>query len=848
MRGSATAQAQGRFPPGELLLERYRIVDRVGKGGMGDVYRADDLKLDQPVALKFLPPALGRDPERLERFFGEVRTARQVSHPAVCRVYDIAEVDGEHFLSMEYVDGEDLASLLRRIGRLSGAKALDIARQICAGLAAAHEKRVLHRDLKPENVMIDEQGKVRIADFGLAGIAESFEGDEVRSGTPAYMSPEQLAGREVTVKSDIYALGLVLYELFTGRRAFGGKTLSDLKQQHLHETPEPPSSLVADLDPAIESAILRCLDKDPRRRPGSPLVVSALLPGGDPLAAAIAAGETPSPEMVAAAGPDHGLSPATAWACLAATAAGLFAAIVLWSPRILLGRVPLGKPPAVLEDRARTLLHDLGAGAGVANARGYLADAEYVRSSLEDPSPTRWDGLGTGEPPVIQFWYRESPQPLVSSSHSGRVAAMNPPLFVSGMAGVRLAPGGQLTAFYRVPPQVEDAAAGPTPAPPDWSRLFAEAGLDPARFKPVVPLWTPPFFCDARAAWEGVTPRRGIPMRVEAAAYRGQPVFFQLVAPWTRPDRVHPFRFTPAEMLGQALVTVILLALIGIGGVLARRHLQRGRGDRRGALRLAAWSAVVGFLSWALAADHVRDRNAELGLAMQGAGLALLLATVVWTFYMALEPYVRRLKPEMLISWARLLAGKLADPLVGRDALVGTVWGTAVVVFVAVMDRVPGWLGQADASPEFGWLDALLGLRRVLVATLDCQLTSMTVGMAILLAFLLLFLAVRRPWAAALGLVGLFAALEALQSDRPWWLSLASGTVLYSSLTLLLLRFGLLAVVAGLYVTHLLYALPLVPDLMLWASTPTITALAVVGALAVFGFRTAVRGEGFPRP
>src|SRR5262249_7048218 len=277
-RASATAQAQGRFPPGELLLGRYRIVERVGKGGMGDVYRADDLTLDQPVALKFLPPALGQDPDRLERFFGEVRTARTVSHPAVCRVYDIGERDGEHFLSMEYVDGEALAALLRRIGRFSGTKALDVARQICAGLFAAHERRVLHRDLKPENVMLDAQGKVRIADFGLAGIVESFDGDDVRSGTPAYMSPEQHAGREVSVKSDIYSLGLVLYELFTGRRAFAGKTLADLRQQHLHETPEPPSAIVPDLDPATESAILRCLEKDPRRRPASALMVSALLP------------------------------------------------------------------------------------------------------------------------------------------------------------------------------------------------------------------------------------------------------------------------------------------------------------------------------------------------------------------------------------------------------------------------------------------------------------------------------------------------------------------------------------------------------------------------------------------
>jgi hypothetical protein len=146
------------FTPGAILAERYRIIGLLGRGGMGEVYRADDLKLGQTVALKFLPRALLQDSSRLERFYGEVRTARQVSHPNVCRVYDVGEIEGQPFLSMEFVDGEDLASLLRRIGRLPADKSLDIARELCAGLAAAHDRGVLHRDLKPANVMIDGRG------------------------------------------------------------------------------------------------------------------------------------------------------------------------------------------------------------------------------------------------------------------------------------------------------------------------------------------------------------------------------------------------------------------------------------------------------------------------------------------------------------------------------------------------------------------------------------------------------------------------------------------------------------------------------------------------------------------
>jgi serine/threonine-protein kinase len=285
-----------------MLTERYRIVSLLGRGGMGEVYKAEDLKLKQVVALKFLPEALALDGGALARFHNEVRITRQISHPNVCRVYDIGEVAGQHFLSMEFIDGEDLSALLRRIGRLPGDKATEITRQICAGLAAAHENGVLHRDLKPANIMIDGRGKTRVTDFGVAVVANELLGREAAAGTPGYMAPEQLAGKEVTQRSDIYSLGLVLYELFTGKRVFEAKSLHELMQLHERSTPPTPSSYVRDIEPLVERVILRCLEKNPRQRPASAIQVAAALPGGDPLAAALAAGETPSPEMVAAAG------------------------------------------------------------------------------------------------------------------------------------------------------------------------------------------------------------------------------------------------------------------------------------------------------------------------------------------------------------------------------------------------------------------------------------------------------------------------------------------------------------------------------------------------------------------
>ena len=264
------SRPQSAHASGTLIAGRYRLVRHLRSGGMGSVYQADDLKLYVPVALKFLSPAHAGDQRRLQLFLNEVRLAREITHPNVCRLFDVGEIDGQHFLSMEYVEGEDLASLLRRIGRLPKDKAIMIGLEICNGMEAAHQRGILHRDLKPANLMVDANGHAKIMDFGLAILERSLEGYSQIAGTPDYMAPEQRLGFS-SVQSDLYAVGLVLYELFTGRRA--SRDLASLDDS----TTPMPAAVTDDIDPTIERVIRHCLERDPGLRPASVSAVGARL-------------------------------------------------------------------------------------------------------------------------------------------------------------------------------------------------------------------------------------------------------------------------------------------------------------------------------------------------------------------------------------------------------------------------------------------------------------------------------------------------------------------------------------------------------------------------------------------
>ena len=833
-----------RFVPGTILADRYRIVGLLGKGGMGEVYRADDLKLSQPVALKFLPDRYLSDGAALARFHREVRVARQVTHRNVCRVYDIGEVDGKHFLSMEFIKGEELSSLLRRIGRLPSDKALQIARQICAGLAAAHDSGVVHRDLKPSNVMIDGDGNARLTDFGIAGLAEEIRDDEVSAGTPAYMAPEQLDGKPPTIRSDIYSLGLVFYELFTGKRAFDAPTLDELlKLRRSDSTPTIPTSIVKDLDPVIESIIDRCIQKDPARRPASALQVAAALPGGDPIAAALAAGETPSPEMVAAAPKAGALKPVVAISALAGTVAVLL--FLLLASRFTRAErnVSLDKPPEVLAERARDIITNLGyQNSPVDQAHGFFFDQSFPRY-LQTQDFKGWEVMRSGQPLTFYYWYKQAPRYLIADG-SVVILPWNPPSDVAGMTNVTLDPRGRLVGFERVPPQIEESAA--PSANTDWSRLFAAAGLDQTKFTPTQPKWVPLLYADERAAWEGPhVDHPQFPVRIEAAAFRNRPVNFEIIFPWDRPFRQEEQSITGGERVATIMLFTVFLGVAIGAALLGRRNLQLGRGDKRSAFRVAIFIFMVSVIGGVLGAHHVPDLGEELSLITLIVAFSLAPAALIWLLYIALEPHVRRRWPRLIISWSRLMAGNYRDPMVGRDLLIGGLFGLIHGSCIPLGLLVTRWFGfEAPPIITINVL-TLASPRRLLAVFLSSHVvSSVFVGFAFLFFLLLLYIILRKEWLAALALfliaLGIEVSAFAFGGPRLFWV----GSILIAAtLTILISRFGLLATMVAQLFFFLSIAYPLTTDFSAWYATSTIFALVIALGVAIYGFYISLGGR-----
>ena len=827
---------QGRFVPGQILAGRYRIVALLGKGGMGEVYRAEDLRLGQTVAMKFLPEAVALDGAAQARFHREVRLARQISHRNVCRVFDIGEAGGLPFLSMEYVDGEDLASLLRRIGRLPEAKAVDISRQLCAGLAAAHEAGVLHRDLKPSNVMLDSRGKVRITDFGLAGLAVVGE-QEVGGGTPAYMAPEQLNGEAATAQSDIYSLGLVLYEIFTGKPAFEAASLPELVRQHQSTTPTSPSQLVHDLDPLVERVIMRCLEAEPEQRPSTALQVAAALPGGDPLAAALAAGETPSPEMVAAAGGEGALRPTVAWSLPLGSLLVLAAILALAPYSTDEGLAPPRKSLGALETRAEDFIEKAGYTGVVADhASWFERNYDFLLYKAKHfPTSSGRRDLAHAEQGILVYYFRQSPHVLTPANPVSRVDVFDPPNEVSGMITVALDSNARLLGFLAVPPQVEPSPS--TAADPDWSQMLADTGLDPASLQAVQPTWLPPVGFDRRFGWRGFyaeDPK--VEIQISAASYQGKPVYFQVISPWTRAWRMRPqpplMVVRQTTMLIGGFITLILAALF------ARRNIRLGRGDRRGAFRISGFVFCCAVIVGLLLAHHGPELGAEWQVFTSIISGALFLAAFVWLYYIAFEPFVRKQWPELLISWSRLLAGKFRDPIIGRDLLVGVLLGSIVALGIHFSNSLPTWFNLTGQTTIPSTSLALGSARDTMGTLFGFLLLGLLPAFSVTFTLFLTRFLLRSYWASVLvtSVVVLLTNFggENVVLETPF----AVLTTVVMMFTLL--RFGILALVVVEITSNLLCYFPITLDLSKWYAPNALLMFAGLFAMLLYGLRTAL--------
>jgi hypothetical protein len=589
--------------------------------------------------------------------------------------------------------------LLQRIGQLAMPKAMEMARQLCAGVAAAHERGVLHRDLKPSNIMVDGRGQIRIMDFGLA-VTVMADVREV-AGTPAYMAPEQLVGGPVTTSSDLYSLGRVLEEIL------------------------PPG-----ISPEVTSAIHACLERDPAKRPRSASAVAATLPHADSLV--LSDGGIPSPAMVAAA-PTAGTLPLTAaWFLLGGVVGGSIAIAGVHGFTITPSELP--KPPEVLAERARNISSDTGPRMTPAADRTYW----WWRADTDDR---------------IRFTYRESSALLIPANLFRDVTAHDPPHDPTSMRMVTL-----------------EADGTPSTATP-----------------PPRTVWVPP---------------------------------------------------TAGINVGELLYWIIILTTFVATCILARRNLRAGEGDRSGAWRLGIVVSCGSIIAAALRAHHVPSVIAELSWLFGVSGWALLWGAFSWLAYISFEPYSRRWWPHMLVSWTRVLTGRVLDPLVGRDLLIGSCVG----VILTAVDLIH--IEFADHSaPAMLFQSALWALRSptafggvVIGASLNALVTSLCS-----VAVLVLFRLIVKSTSIALILLVIMAVPIFATSTSLFEVGVTVGLLTLG--LVVLLRFGVVALVAMSILTRLLTWLPLTLDTDAWYFGRSLTVLLSIAALATYGFLVALGGR-----
>jgi serine/threonine-protein kinase len=585
------------------------------------------------------------------------------------------------------------------------------------------------------------------------------------------------------------------------------------------------------------------LEKDPAQRPPSALAVAVALPGGDPLAAALAAGETPSPELVAQAGGAESVEPRMA--------IGLFlVALVLTAFWVIsarqtqhVGYVDLPKSPEVLVARAQEILLDLGydeaPGDSVFDFQPNMAYRHHIGTT--DVASDRWERLRGSQPAALRFRYRQSPQAIVRESAATIGAWMeDPAMTFAGEAMLELDPDGRLLSFMALPPERLESDFRAT-VEPDWIPILSAAGLDPSQLVAEEPTWVPPVYADSRAAWVGSYPDApDIEIRIEAAAFQGRPVAMRLLEPWNQ-TRVEE---TAGSRIGVTVRNLTFNLMILAAILVAWRNLRLGRGDLKTAFRFALYLGIVRLL-WIVGAHHVAARG-EVDILVSHYAFSTWRIFLVWVFYMAVEPYARRLWPHSLVTWVRFVGGRWRDPLVGRDILVGVAAGGLLVNLIWLQVWLfPRLTGLPGISPRIN-PPMLEALRRGphLVASVAMAHTDAVLMYALFLVLILVILrlVLRRTWlaVAAFFVLGVGAFWPAYSSPAVQAIfMLLSGGVFIG----LLFRHGFLAVVVAWSVSFILLGMPMTYEVSSWIFGGTLMALAVVFGLAIYGLRIALAGR-----
>ena len=658
------------------------------------------------------------------------------------------------------------------------------------------------------------------------------------------MAPEQLAGKDVSIRSDIYALGLVLYEVYTGRPAYEGATLDEIRRSR-SSAPTSPSSHVHELDPAVERVILRCLEREPSDRPGSAIAVAAALPGGDPLADALAAGETPDPQLLAEAGAAGGLTPRVAIACVIATVT-LMAFLIVSAERFTLtSRTGLAKAPAVLAGKAGEILAAIGYDEPPGDSlfafeinRPYF---EHLKSSGD--RQRRWDAVLTPQPPAILFGYRQDPATIVfeSSGSIGDWINRSPPTN-PGAVAMRLDAEGRLVRLDVVPPEHE--ASGDEPSrEPDWDKLLVAAGFDPQALAQAEPEWLPRNSSDHRRAWEGVYPDApDVDIRIEAASYAGRPVSFRIIEPWTQPREAPPPPTGWMARAGAWISTGWYLTVLIVSGFVAWRNVRLGRGDNRTAIRFAVFLAALRFI-WFIGAHHV-STGEEIGILQAHLSYSAQRFVLAYVFYLAFEPYARKLWPHMLTSWVRLFDRRFRDPLVGRDLLVGVVFGTTFtfVQQLAAWASVVFGLQGVDPGTANWTLEGLRGFRHSITAIAGVQTSTLLEMFIPLMMVLILRLVLRRTWIAVVLMSLMFMAMVIPEVGNA---AFAIPVIVcgFAIWWFFLFRFGLLTLAVGYTLSNMLNELSLTLNLTAWWSATTWLVLALFAGITAWGFWASLAGR-----